>query len=253
MLKLFPEVVILLRGMVAAARSVMVTLLLLIGIVYIFALAIMQVAKGTEYGRNNFSSVGQAMMSLILRGVIPDQRELVEELMNEEPILGILSIIFVLIGSMMLMNMLIGILVEVVSAVSAMNKEQAEIEYAKRQMTLAFETLDTNHDKMICMTEISRLLEDPQAQIALQSMDIDVLGLADMTDYIFKDRMSLPLPEFMEEVLQLRGTNVAKVKDIVDLRNFMLDTFDFMLREMKALTVGDRGARKIQRSPSQEW
>merc|ERR1719506_540078 len=48
------------------------------------------------------------------------------------------------------------------------------------------------------------------------------MGLKELTDFIFAGDRVLCFHDFMAMVLQLRGSNHATVKDIVDLRHFMV-------------------------------
>mmetsp|Transcript_51964 Transcript_51964/g.97502 ORF Transcript_51964/g.97502 Transcript_51964/m.97502 type:complete len:101 (-) Transcript_51964:170-472(-) len=51
---------------------------------------------------------------------------------------------------------------------------------------------------------------------------MDVVVLVDLIDHIFTDENSeLTFADLMELVLQLRGTNTATVRDVVDLRKFL--------------------------------
>merc|ERR1712087_441449 len=81
--------------------------------------------------------------------------------------------------------------------------------------------LDSNDDQHISKDEFEALLENPEAARALQNIGVDVVGLVDFMDYIFAEETELSFPCFMETVLQLRGSNSATVKDIVDLRKFI--------------------------------
>merc|ERR1719436_2163731 len=74
---------------------------------------------------------------------------------------------------------------------------------------------------MISKQECEALLMTPEAAQALQNIGVDVVGLVDLMDYIFQEENDLSFLKFMETVLQLRGSNTATVKDIVDLRKFM--------------------------------
>lgn len=240
LVRTIPELMILIRGIAVAARSVFVTLLLMFVIIYGFTIACMQLTKNSDMRQTHFPSVGQTMMNLLLRGVLPDQRELVEDLSAEDPLLGALALLFILVASLTVMNMLIGILVEVVSAVSSVDKEQGTIQHAKDQMLEAFQSLDMNSDNEISVQEFRLMLANSRAILALQNIGVDVVGLVDMTDCIFKDRASLPIPQFMEIVLELRGSNFAKVKDVVDLRKFFLDAMDSLAEEFYSMTMAMR-------------
>ncbi|CAK0797051.1 unnamed protein product, partial [Prorocentrum cordatum] len=73
-----PELMIIVRGMAAAARSVILTLFLLTILTYVFAVALRQVTDGTDVGGAYFRSVPAAMASLLLHGTIPDQAPFLE-------------------------------------------------------------------------------------------------------------------------------------------------------------------------------
>ena len=45
----------------------------------------------------------------------------------------------------------------------------------------------------------------------MQNVGVDVVGMVEFSDFIFKDR-ELTFAEFVELVLQLRGSNQATVK-----------------------------------------
>lgn len=243
LMKMVPEVMLLVRGIMVAARSVLVTLFMLVIMMYIFTITLMELTRDTALRQTHFPSVGWSMLTLLLRAIIPDQRQFVEDLVYENPIFGMVGLLFILLGSLTLMNMLVGILVEVVSTVSAVGKEQVDIEYAKRQVMLAFGELDVNNDGEINVAEVGLLLENPTAAQALGKLGVDVHGLLDTVDFIFKDHPSLPVDDFLEVVLQLRGSNVAKVKDIIDLRRFVLnalrdcaDEITFAVHEGRSIT-----------------
>merc|ERR1719183_759108 len=84
----------------------------------------------------------------------------------------------------------------------------------------------------------------------IQEIGVDVVGLVDFADFIFKDGVELSFPEFMEIVLQLRGSNMSTVRDVVDLRKFMFnqmrDNADHI--EKKVLTAIKGLSRELQAS-----
>merc|ERR1719284_666006 len=57
LLRVMPELMIMIKGMKAATRSVFFTLLLLAVIMYIFGIAFVQISDGTEVGRKHFQGV----------------------------------------------------------------------------------------------------------------------------------------------------------------------------------------------------
>merc|ERR1719487_215615 len=88
LLRSMPELMILIKGMVAGMRSVIFTLFLLIVIIYIFAIAFRQLADGTEVGEDYFSNVPLAMATLLHRGTFMDEFiVLAEDVAKKEPLL----------------------------------------------------------------------------------------------------------------------------------------------------------------------
>mmetsp|Transcript_109754 Transcript_109754/g.199844 ORF Transcript_109754/g.199844 Transcript_109754/m.199844 type:complete len:728 (-) Transcript_109754:68-2251(-) len=228
LLRALPELMILVKGIAVATRSVLFTLLLLMLIIYVFAIAFTSLTKGTELGDKYFKRVPMAMDTLLLGGTLPDHQDIVDEVGAEHVLLKILFLIFMLLASLTVMNMLMGVLVEVVSVVSAVEKEQMVVNFVKHQLQSLLHTsgLDADGDNQISKAEFENLLEKQEAARALQDVGVDVVGLVDFTDFIFKDDIELSFPDFMEMVLQLRGSNTATVKDIVDFRKFVHAEFD---------------------------
>merc|ERR1711920_48545 len=114
--------------------------------------------------------------------------------------------------------MLVGVLVEVVGVVSTVEKEDLEMNYVKTQLLELFEAANRTHDEdlEISRIEIEGMLQQPKACKALQDVGVDVVGLVDFIDFIFHEDASFDFPDFMLMILQLRGTNTATVKDMVD-------------------------------------
>merc|ERR1719261_2053866 len=72
LLRAMPELMILIKGMVVAMRSVFFTLCLLAVIIYLFSIAFRQLTDGLAVGDRYFRTVPDAMASLLLRGTLPD-------------------------------------------------------------------------------------------------------------------------------------------------------------------------------------
>merc|ERR1712217_897564 len=193
------------------------------GIVYVFAIAFTQVMENTDPGDKYFKTVGDAMQSLLLIGTMPDQHDTAMELGEANIMFRFLLLLYILIASWVVMNMLVGILCEVVSVVSSVEKEELLINYVKGALKDMMEKcgVDVDGDNHISKEEFALLLSKRDAIIALKEVGVDVVGLVDFTDFIFGKENSLSFPDFMEQIMQLRGTNTATVKDVVDLRKLL--------------------------------
>jgi len=160
------------------------------------------------------------MMSLLLEAVIPDQAPIVDACLEQHIILGISMLFFILFASLTIMNMLVGVLVEVISYVAAVEKEQKAVGYVRMRLEKMFAENDIDEDcnQLISQKEFESLLVNKEAINIIQDMGVDALGLVDLTDYIFRNSDEITFADFMEIVLQLRGSNNSTVKDLVDFR-----------------------------------
>jgi hypothetical protein len=225
LLRAMPELMILLKGIKVAMRSVFFTLCLLMLIIYVFAVGFTQAFEGSVAGETVFATVPDSVNALLLRGVLPDQEAIVEIAGDEHFAYKSCMLIYILLASLTVMNMLVGVLVEVVSVVSAVEKETLLVNYVKTQLQpmLSTEEGQTDYNTKIGKDDFVKLLENPEAARALQDVGVDVVSLVDFTDFIFKEvGKELSFSDCMDVVLQLRGTNSATVKDIVDLRKQVL-------------------------------
>merc|ERR1719329_769548 len=72
MLRSMPELLILIKGMVAAMRSVGFVLLLQVIMMYIFSIAFVQLLAGTDAGDNWFPGIPASMYTLMVAGTFMD-------------------------------------------------------------------------------------------------------------------------------------------------------------------------------------
>merc|ERR1719482_1275446 len=127
LLRVFPELLIMIKGMWSAARSVFFTLFLLAIITYVFAIMFKQLAETNlsetrkdEYFKDVFAS----FYTLVMTGTFLDDLKIVTTSIGNDPqsgsaLLAVLLLVFVLLAALTVLNMLIGVLCEVVSGVSA--------------------------------------------------------------------------------------------------------------------------------------
>lgn len=234
LLRAMPELMILIKGIVAAMRSVFFTLCLLCLLLYVFAIAFTQLTVETEeLGPTYFETVPMSMYTLLVYGTFMENLGfLLDEIGKESYVCSVIFLAFVLLSALTVMNMLIGVLCEVVSAVAATEREGLQVAFVTNKMQEVLDTIDQNGDGMISNDEFVKIMENPEATAALQEVGVDVIGLVDFAEFIFEDeatdvagglttKRDLTLEEFMGVVLQFRGSNTATVKDIVDLRKFV--------------------------------
>jgi len=207
-------------------------------VVYVFAVAFRQTTEGTATGDKYFRNVPEAMRTLLLDGVIPDLADFMNQVGKESIWYALFLMVFILLASVTVMNMLIGVLVQVVSVVSSVESEQMKVNFVKQRLMrmLNLNEADLRQEDMyISRKEFEMLLTEPEGAKAMQDIGVDPVGLVDFGDYIFSKGTKgegrrkgkgdagdyISFGKFIEIMLQFRGTNTCTVRDIVDMRKVM--------------------------------
>ena len=230
LVRLMPELMILIKGMIVACRSVFFTLMLLLIITFIFSIAFLELSSDTPLEQLYFQSIPDAIVSLILHCIVPDQEVFFKSLADENWILGVLVLLFILLGSLTVMNMLLGVLVEAVKTVSTIEQEQMMADFARKVLWQLIQDGDNEqeadyHNRMISEKEFRSLLRKPRAMKALQKLGVDASAALDSGKMLFEDGQEVSFVDFMHAMLTLRGSNKTTVKDIVELRKYIGEEF----------------------------
>lgn len=218
-----PELMILMKAVVAAVRAVFFTLCFVLIALYVFGIGCRVLSVGTYMEEKYFASVPWAMHSLLLYGVAPDMARILLDAGNESLSLWMLLLAFYLVVGLTVMNMLVGILVEVVSVTASVEEEEMAASVLKDSLEPLLLSLNPAHRDHISRVDLETMLVNPKIAAVLKLVNVDPVGLAELVPFIFKtDSRQLSYSEFLKLLLSLRGSRSVTVKDIVDLRKFMV-------------------------------
>lgn len=294
-----PELLTLFKGMRLAFRSVSFTLMLLLIVMYIFGIIFKSQLESPDQqqltcqgtgsplisGGPCFMNIPRSMFTLFLSGCILDNITYVSRLLvGESILLAFLFLIFVLVSSLMVLNMLIGILCAVVTAVAVSEREKTLISFVKSKLINVLTQLDEDGNGTISKSEFDELLNYPEATSALTELGVDINNLVSLADHLFagdentehvrlksshnepkdavegaadgelagepppaveeEEEVSLTFADFLEMVIRLRGNNPPSVADVVDLRKLVSKGHRQALRRLHHL---ERGQQDLQR------
>jgi len=222
MLRSLPELMIMIKGMVQASASVGYTLGLLIMVTYVFAIALRNlVPPDSTIVDDYFHSVPESIHNLIIFGTFLDSlSDFILQVKEESVACLILSWLYIAVASLMVMNMLIGVLCEVISAVAVEEKESMAVDRVNDKFESIVATLDTDNDGTLSWEEFKQILDFPEALQALDSVNVNAEFLVDMSeDLFFEDgnEVTASFSDFMGMVLDLRGGQTATVQDMMRL------------------------------------
>jgi hypothetical protein len=180
LMKKVPELMIIIKGLIASFRSVGCTAILQVLILYVWSILFV-----SEYHEKEdlvddpaiesyFGTMGKSMFSLFIYGTVLDDVTAATNAIRGTDNFFMLSlfIVFILISSFTILNMLIGILCEVVSATADSEQTKAAETCVKEAITTLFNKLDVDGSGNITEEEFMHMRDDETVRSALEEMDI---------------------------------------------------------------------------------
>lgn len=242
MMRFFPEVMVIVMGMVDGIRSVLIITMLLCMMTYIFAIVFKQLTLGTETGDEFYPTVPEGMFTLLVDGLLPDNADMVRSLRKENWYLGPLFLIFIFLSAFTILNMLVGFMCDVVSNASDSEKEKSNIESMTERLQAILKDIDTNYDGQVSRNEVRGILGNEEALRTFHRVGVDVTALVDEADVMFDDD-GVSFEEFIDMVLQFRGNQAATVGVISGMRSAMRK--NLLSIEERLLRIDKLLARKV--------
>lgn len=216
-----PELLILAQGVVAGMRSVLAVMSLLMLVIYVFAVVFTMVLAGSAVGSGIFDTVPQSMVTLLLQVLCGADADFMRSLLQAGTVYFVAFFVFLFGSNLTLMNMLIGILCDVVSNVSATGKEEAFVTEVEKQISRLASEIDSDGSGSISQEEFELIIHDPHLATSFDELGIDIIGIANFARFMFEQCDEISFSDFAILVGQFRGSKTATVKDVMDLRKYL--------------------------------
>ncbi|CAK9041147.1 Ion_trans domain-containing protein [Durusdinium trenchii] len=219
LLRSFPELMIIVKGLAFAARSVCVFSLLWAIITYAFAIILRQLTEGSAIGTTFFSSVPESINTLLLPAVFGANADVINSITAGNPGLWPIMVFFMALVSVTIMYMLLGVLVDVIGAVASTEKQKIEITYIVGQLREELEKLAIVPEAMeLNQADFQKLVLEPGIVRVMHEAGVNVDVLAEMLDLVWEDAtaktsQNMGFSDLVNMVLGMRGSNPATVKD----------------------------------------
>jgi hypothetical protein len=221
MLRSLPELMILIKGMVKGMVTCGYVMALLIIALYVFGIAITQMAVDTPSGDALFHSVEETMYRLMVHATFLDNlAEFCDNVKADSYLVLVLVLIFIGLSALCILNMLIGVLCDVIQSVATCEREEMRQEKVKELMKDVVRDLDEDMNGMVSQKEFKGLINKPIVLRVLDEVGVDPYTLLEFADMMFvKDGefQELEFDDFSTMVLELRQSNGATVKDVMTL------------------------------------
>ncbi|CAE6937164.1 Cacna1h [Symbiodinium natans] len=249
LMRFFPELMTLVKGMVRAMQSVVFILLFMVVVTYVFAIVFT-----TRFGTIGFfpkdanstlpelfPDLGSSMMTLFLYGVLADNLTyILGEIQTEDLLMMWAFMVFMVISGMTLLNMLIGVLCQVIEDSSQEESEMRQLNELKVCLVEAFTAIDESNDGTISEDEWAKIATNKRVQAALLKLGVEESmmeeRLKQMQESLFGRRGGgqgeedapqdederkdgLSFDEFVEQVIDLRMDTPAGALDVEMLKS----------------------------------
>ncbi|CAK0855122.1 unnamed protein product [Prorocentrum cordatum] len=235
LLRSIPELTVIIKGLMVVTRTVILIIVLLTMFVYVFAILFVQFFRdlGNSRDAGNFDDIPSAMATLCLGGLIPDMAPMTYAIADENLLYGAVFMLFVLLGAFAIMNMLIGVLVQVVGVVATVEEETYQLKQVKN--IIIQNRLHLNEDDAITMQDVEALFSDAALVGGFRQVGIDTDDLLNHSKDIFRGRTDLNLHAVWQLAVQHRGDCPVKVKDLVHLRQFIRSQVSALVEQVHSL------------------
>jgi Na+-transporting methylmalonyl-CoA/oxaloacetate decarboxylase gamma subunit len=292
LMKFLPQMLTLVKGIFAAARSVGFIFLFLVMVIYVFGILFTSqledrkkhpltpycedekaagldesdgCLKPSEFGetaQDMFASLGDSMMTLFTRGVLGDNlAETVQAILDcggddkhkKMFTKGFMLMwafwIFFIITFATLLNMLIGVLCEVINSVAEEEDERAMVEGLEKNLGHAFSEVDENHDGIVTEVEWNHMTSHPEVAKNMGEIfeDDDMDMRLDQLHNLFFERDEddpgtqareddgLKLNHVIEHVIAMRPTCHASALEMEMLANNVATDQDLMCTQLQSI------------------
>lgn len=225
LMRMLPELVTMLKGVKVASRAVGSCLLIAFLLIYVFGIVMNMILRTEERVNEHFGTLPRTMWTLFVDGTLMDSTTVLSYLVyigeGHTFLAATVFVIFILLSAMTIMNMLIGVLCEVVSSVAAAEKHEGAVRMMKETIVVQLRNFDSDGNGMICKEELQHVMEDVETTEVLESLQVDVEYLKELQQTFFEHPDSeVSIEHIMDLMLELRGDLPTTQKHMVRGQRF---------------------------------
>lgn len=215
LVRAMPELFILLKGLVAASRSVFFVVLSLLLAMYCFSIMMTQFLRDTEAGEIYFPDVLESMHTLFLHGtLLGSVADMAHEIRENGSGLAEAVFLFYVFISLVLIAIMLGVVCQILSTVAEAEKSGLEMLYMKERLLGIVSGLDIAQTDYLTRDDFTQCLTSAEFARELQNLDIDVVAMVDSFDFFCKDD-KISIGKFLELALRLRTNRALTFNDML--------------------------------------
>jgi hypothetical protein len=223
LLRIIPELLVLIKGMMIAMRSVFATLLLLVLAIYVFAIIFTSLLSQTALGDEAFGGVLTSMHFLLVQVICGFDADFVTKMLGEGIFYYLLYLSYIFFASLTIMNMLIGVICQVVGEVADVESEAVVMKGLQKTLEVMMQHIDAEGNMPPKM--FAELITDASVTGCLIDLGVDINALINEVCLVYRDREKMEKQLLQDIVLGFRRCSSKNVtmKDIMGIRTFVSD------------------------------
>eukprot|EP00929_Paragymnodinium_shiwhaense_P047870 TRINITY_DN24283_c0_g1_i1.p1 TRINITY_DN24283_c0_g1~~TRINITY_DN24283_c0_g1_i1.p1 ORF type:complete len:670 (-),score=120.43 TRINITY_DN24283_c0_g1_i1:289-2298(-) len=240
-----PELLLIVKGMVAAVRAVFWTLILLFLITFVWSILFATeyhqgLATDDDVGEDigaAFGSIGKSFFSLIIMGTILDDITYCTDLIRatNQPMMILAFVIFVVLSSFMMMNMLLGILVTVVANSAEGERRGLAILRFKQALEAGHIGHEDEHGNGFIPEPAFRALQrDRSMGKIFKALGVKDSQVSTLANILYLSESTLQYDVIMEQILRLSPGETISGLDLAFVGKSVLAKRKEVLKRLEA-------------------
>lgn len=184
-----------------------------------------------------FSSVPESMWTLMSHGTFLDSvAQVLSDIRKKgNTFLTTAFLIYIMLSHFTVLNMLIGIICDVMNTVQLEESHRKDLAELKHELGDLLECYDKNRDGTICRAEFMLLMDNPEAIQMLDRFGTNRDGLMILLDVLYENseyEHGISFEELLNVIIRLKDSRNAHVTDVVELRQQMKGYHDELLKRL---------------------
>lgn len=226
--RFFPELYLLVSSLGSAMKTVMWMWVLLGLVIYTFSLLFVS-EMGRQYPEDKeiqlwFGTVIQSCFTLFTIVTLEGWVDVVRHIWDESPFTVFVVIFFMTITTYMIMNILVGVVVQHVIDKALASQEQEltqmeiELEHKTKTLLAIFQAADCDGDASLSKAEFLQMAENKKLSHIFDVLELKLGDIEALFDHMdVNGDGALEVQEFVSAIMQMRGG--ARAKRVFELHN----------------------------------
>jgi len=220
LMRAFPELLTMVHGMMVAMRAVGSAMILLIMALYAWGITMHSFLKNEDELSLYWGTVSRSMLTLLANGALGDSIGEVLRDISGNPAAVVALMAFVVFAALTILNMLVGVLCEVIAEVTHAEKEEFALWHLKDTVLVMLKDIDEDGGGTISRDELAGLLHNEGALEVMRDLNINVHHFLAMTEMHFEQGEDMSIPWIMQLLVDNQGGRPTTVQDMCNFNEF---------------------------------